>query len=307
MTRFDVFVQPARARSGAWRIPVGLLIILAAWLMGTIAVLSVWSYVMADSTGSAGEDAMLQALDMVALGGHPSRIATMLATFIGVWIGVWTVLSVLHRQSLRTVFAPGPDRRPGGFAAGAGLALIFVLPAFAGAMLLSTPRATGIDLGVWAAWLVPIAGLIFVQAVGEELVFRGYLQQQLAARSRHWLVWAGVPSVLFGLLHFGNAHTFWGGLYYAGATCLMGLILATLVWRTGSLWTAAGVHWANNMAALTILGPEGALSGMQFWVLPDTDTLSLLQIDIGFIVLALVLVVSPVGRALGDGRAVVQR
>jgi membrane protease YdiL (CAAX protease family) len=41
--------------------------------------------------------------------------------------------------------------------------------------------------------------VVFFQAASEELVFRGYLPQQLAARGDSPLVWGFLPSFVFRL------------------------------------------------------------------------------------------------------------
>ncbi|MEZ5685612.1 MAG: CPBP family intramembrane glutamic endopeptidase [Paracoccaceae bacterium] len=47
-------------------------------------------------------------------------------------------------------------------------------------------------------WLPLVLPLLVLQIGAEELVFRGYLLQQLGARFHHPLIWMGLPSVLFG-------------------------------------------------------------------------------------------------------------
>lgn len=301
MTLFDAYVAPARVRPGWWRILIGILFILVMWVIGTVVVLFGW---LAWNIVALGEfDAAMGQLDaLMAGGGSPAFIVVMLMTFVGVWFGVWIAMAALHGQRFMTVFAPGPGRRPGGFVTGVLLALAFVVPTLAGAMLVSEPVRTETTLGTWALWIVPFGVLIFVQAVGEELIFRGYMQQQLAARCRHWLVWAVIPSVLFGLLHFANAETLEGALLYTAVTFLMGLILAVTVWRTGSLWTASGIHWGNNLSALVIIGPGGTLSGAQIWSFPKDDLAVLMWVDLAAVIVVLALVLSPLGRLLGDGR-----
>ena len=87
--------------------------------------------------------------------------------------------------------------------------------------------------------------LLFVAALAEEAMFRGYGLQTL---SRAKLAWLGVllTSVPFGLVHLTNP-TVVPGVTFAN-TALAGIWLAAAYLRTRSLWLPLGVHWAWNWA-----------------------------------------------------------
>ena len=125
---------------------------------------------------------------------------------------------------------------------------------------------------IWAAWLPIAVIVIIIQAGTEELLFRGYLQQQFAALSSNKWVWMGLPSFLFGIGHYYNG---WGpadGLFYAiWATCL-GVACADLTARTGSIGAALGLHLSNNLFALTLVGIKGWPStGLMLLLYPYDD------------------------------------
>lgn len=84
-------------------------------------------------------------------------------------------------------------------------------------------------------------GLVFIfVALFEESLLRGYLQFTLARGIGFW--WAALLlSVLFGLVHKGNAGESPVGLFSAGA---VGLVFCLSLWYTGSLWWAVGFHAA---------------------------------------------------------------
>ena len=89
--------------------------------------------------------------------------------------------------------------------------------------------------------LVNLFVLALTPAICEELLFRGYVQRQVER---------GV-GVVGGILFSGIAF----GLYHLRLTqvvplAILGLYLAYLVWRTGSLWPAIVVHFANNAFAV---------------------------------------------------------
>ena len=87
--------------------------------------------------------------------------------------------------------------------------------------------------------------LLFVAALAEEAMFRGYGLQTL---TRSKLAWLGVllTSVPFGLVHLSNPNVV-PGVTFAN-TALAGIWLAAAYLRTRSLWLAFGVHWAWNWA-----------------------------------------------------------
>lgn len=84
----------------------------------------------------------------------------------------------------------------------------------------------------------------FVVPLAEEIFFRGLLYRWMR---QFWNVWPAiiVSSILFGLLH--------GEISVAGATFILGIILAWLYERSGSLWPSITIHVINNSLKLLIL------------------------------------------------------
>src|SRR5215207_742345 len=95
------------------------------------------------------------------------------------------------------------------------------------------------------------AMLLFVAALAEEAMFRGYPLQTL---TRARLAWLGVllTSVPFGLVHLSNPNVV-PGVTFAN-TVLAGLWLAAAYLRTRSLWLPLGVHWAWNWSLGAVFG-----------------------------------------------------
>lgn len=87
--------------------------------------------------------------------------------------------------------------------------------------------------------------LLFVAALAEEAMFRGYPLQTLA-RAR--LAWLGVilTSVPFGLVHLNNPNVV-PGVTFAN-TALAGVWFGVAYLRTRSLWLPWGLHWSWNWA-----------------------------------------------------------
>ncbi|SFH09420.1 hypothetical protein SAMN04488020_106222 [Palleronia marisminoris] len=154
---------------------------------------------------------------------------------------------------------------------GAGLVYVAMTLALAFAPAEMSSEAGG-SIRPFAAWLavVPVAAVaILVQSAAEELIFRGYIMQELYARSRARWVWLGAPAILFGAVHFVNGDTVSDGLFYALWAAVLGLACGDLVARTGSTGAAIGLHWLNNLFAMLFFGTEDAVdSGYALFLSP---------------------------------------
>jgi membrane protease YdiL (CAAX protease family) len=102
--------------------------------------------------------------------------------------------------------------------------------------------------------------LIPLQTTVEELVFRGYLPQAIAARTKsRWLAIL-IPALLFGLLHYGNPEVEEFGFWimmpnYVFIALMLGLISIL----DDGIELAIGIHAANNIfLAIFITHPSGA-------------------------------------------------
>lgn len=105
----------------------------------------------------------------------------------------------------------------------------------------------------------PVLGLplfLFLGAIGEELLFHGYLFQYLTRITNPAAVIASV-GILFGVAHLlSNDATPIGALN----TALWGAVLGLAWWRSGTLWLPIGIHFGWNLG-LVLLGEP--LSGIK--------------------------------------------
>lgn len=85
--------------------------------------------------------------------------------------------------------------------------------------------------------------LAITPAICEELLFRGYVQRQ-AERGAGVLAGILISGIVFGLYHLR--------LTQAIPLSVLGVYLAWLTWRTGSLWPAVAVHFTNNAIAVAV-------------------------------------------------------
>ena len=238
--RFAAFIAPARRRRALWRLVAGSGLAAAGWLAAGLLLLP-------------------------GAGDRQAAILRFLLSFGGLVLGLWLALRLLHRRRLASLLGPaGLELRA--LAAGAGACLAVAAVSGVAASLLAPP-VRGLSPDAWARLLPLALPLVALQCTAEELFFRGYLLQGLAARFRSPLVWWLLPGLLFGALHWNPAD--FGGaaaLAVASAT-LLGLLLADITARTGNLSAAIGIHLANNLAALLVLSPPSTLDALALLVL----------------------------------------
>jgi uncharacterized protein len=291
VTAFERYIASGGKRPGLWRVFGGLGIICAAWFAGTAGVLFLWTAWDAIATGDP--DFARDRLGNALSGGDAEIVAVLLATFAGIWLGVFAAVTLLHRQRFMTLFAADGRARPADLGKGLLVAGAFAFGSTLIGLVVSEPVASALPVPLWLTLLLPLIALVFMQATAEELIFRGYLLQQLALRSRNPLVWAVLPSAVFGMLHWAGDLPQEAAAYYVGTTFLMGLTLAALVWRTGTLWASIGVHVGFNVFGLTVIGADGVLSGAQLFLFRSEDVLPLLRVDILTAAALFIFVLSP--------------
>lgn len=110
--------------------------------------------------------------------------------------------------------------------------------------------------GSWWGAALSLAAFLLPAALWEELLFRGYAMRAIADGAGEWAALV-VTSVLFGLVHLGNA----GATAQSTAlVTLAGFFLGAVLLRTRSLYAAWAAHWAWNwtMAALFHVAVSGS-------------------------------------------------
>ncbi|WP_071674219.1 CPBP family intramembrane glutamic endopeptidase [Nioella nitratireducens] len=254
----DAYVAPARAHPQIWRLVLGFLLACAIstlWVIGLFVLV----YLVA---GIEGGPAWINRMTMADT---PTSALLVIGTLWGLALGAMAATRALHRRSVWTLFGRLRRLRRGFFiaalACGVALALSSLIP------FGYTPVAN-LGLGLWLNFLPLALVVILGQTLAEELFFRGYLQQQLAARFHSPLVWMLVPSALFGLAHFDPSNGPLLSWLTVAATGLFGLCAADLTARTGSIGAAWGFHFANNVAAILVVALSGSLSGLALYTTP---------------------------------------
>jgi len=153
---------------------------------------------------------------------------------------------------------------------GLGLSLLLLLPLTVGGDLLMTQLGLAPDVSLpgdpgaeadagaggwwpltpaasWGALALVILLTTPLQAAGEEYFFRGWLTQWFGSVLRpRWLAII-VPALVSALL-FAFAHGAQSPWLFADRL-VFGLVASLLVWRSGGLEIAVGLHAANNLIA----------------------------------------------------------
>lgn len=252
---FERYIAPARVRPQIWRVIAGILLI-AGLYTGLMAALVGLAFRLAPRDRLPGLAAE------IGWGQSPWGMVALLLSFAALAAGPMIAVRLLHSRRVATLFGPGA-RVLRHFALGVGVvATVYGLANLLSLALPGEPTEPGLPLATWLAFL-PLALLgVGIQTLAEELVFRAYLLQQLAARFRSRIVWMGLPSLLFGTLHFEPGLIGPNAVYVVAATALFGLAAADLTARTGSIGLAWGLHFANNCAALLFITSGEALTGL---------------------------------------------
>ncbi|MGB5557016.1 MAG: CPBP family intramembrane glutamic endopeptidase [Paracoccaceae bacterium] len=278
---FDRYVEPARARSQLWRLIVGSIVITVvylAWLAVLFGV--IWLAV--------GRDGMVGWSERIATASTPTATLLLMASFIGMALAPMAAVRWVHKRSVASLFGPSVRLvRDFTIAAGTVLAVYAVLLLVWSFWFDAKPN---LPFGLWLTFLpLALCGLL-IQTLAEELVFRAYLMQQLAARFRSPLIWMLLPAAVFGIFHY-NPGAAGGNVWIViGAAAAFGLVAADLTRITGCIGAAWGYHFANNFVAILILSTEGTIPGMALYLTPyaidDTQLVPLLSLgDLAVMVL----------------------
>jgi membrane protease YdiL (CAAX protease family) len=257
----EELVAPARGRSALWRLLVGLILVGIVYVAGMAALYGVLVLI----TGFSGAN---QWLARMADGDGPTATLLILATFIGMGVGPMLAARLVHRRPVGSLFG-SRARMLRHFGLAAGLCVVM----YGLSVLLPSPivPVRHLATGLWLSFLPLALVAVLIQTGAEEVLFRGYLQTQLAARSSSPMIWMVLPSALFAVLHYQPELLGKGAWFMVAAIFLFALLAADLTARTGTIGAAWGFHFANNCAAILIVGIEGPLSGLALYKVPTAQ------------------------------------
>ncbi len=258
---FSAYVAPARLYPQIWRLILGLLLILFIYA-GFLAL--VMAGIMAYATPMGFFGWMLDLRD----GTKPVPTLVMLFTFVGFGLGAIITAPACHYRSPGTLFGPfGETLR--GFVLTVVISLIFFSLLVTALIFFDRP-ADNLPFQEWLKYLPYALPLLLIQTASEEMVFRAYLPQQLAARFASRFVWMLLPALLFASLHW-NPKLGVDAWLVVGATFVFALISTDLVVNTGSLGASMGLHFVNNIFALLVVSMDQTITGLSLFVTPMPD------------------------------------
>ncbi|WP_271948880.1 CPBP family intramembrane glutamic endopeptidase [Ruegeria faecimaris] len=264
----EQLVADARDKPQLWRLLAGLATI--------VVVATVFNLILFAVVTVAGPQEWASGL---MNGSTPISMVILLSSFGFVTFGVWTAARQFQKRSLGSILGTRGKATRQFWLVLRALMVLGVVIVTVPHVIMDAPLVQNLSFSVWLVFLPLSLLAVFVQISAEELLFRGYMQQSLAARFRSPIIWMGVPSLLFAVGHYspdaagGNAEllVLWTGLF--------GLLAADLTARAGTLGPAIALHFFNNVIALLFVSLPDTLSGLALFVLPFdmTDTLTLRQ------------------------------
>lgn len=271
--RHEYLVGPARPTKGLPRVLAGVAL--------TIVTFMVFGYVVMSMLRTfLSPDVYYAISDDLVFSTTPLATLINLFYFALLIIALSITLRRLHNRGLSSIIGDWPVAWFQFWQVTRVLVMLsFVV--VAATSLLPAPEAFDASLnmgfGTWLALLpLTLIGLL-IQTSAEELAFRGYLQSQLAAQFQSPLIWIGVPSLFFALLHHDPevmGGSSWMIVIWAAA---FGAAAADLTARAGTLGPAIALHLVNNTHAIALSAPEGNFDGLALYSYPfkleDADAL----------------------------------
>lgn len=260
-TAHERLVAPGRKQPALWRLFAGVIVIgVVAFALNMVLQLALISI--------APEYWRSELSKTEGYGNSALSMLVMLGSFAFVTVGVAAAARWLQDRDLAGMIGPFGETL-GQFWRVLRVLIIlslvlFVLPPYS----FDEPLIANLSPVKWLMLLPVSVMVILIQVSAEEILFRGYIQQSLAARFKSPLIWMVFPAVLFALGHYmpaeacGNAGliALWAGIF--------GLLMADLTARSGTLGPAIAVHLFNNVSALLLVSLPDSLNGLSLYTVP---------------------------------------
>ncbi len=252
----DSLIRPARTSASPVRLIVGCVLVVAIYVAFALLFIQTLPTILGEGT-----------LRQIYSEQSGASVLMMLFEFSFLIVALSLVLRTLHRRRLRTLVGR-PDRAIPQFLRVSK----YLIPLYLFILILPMPEplrlSSASPFGSWILLLPLALPLVMIQISAEELLFRGYLQSQLAARFRHPIVWIGLPSILFGLLHYSPTLAGDNAWLLVLWAAVFGAFAADITARTGTLGPALAMHFINNVFAILVAAPLGDLDGLALYTFP---------------------------------------
>ena len=222
----------------------------AARVMGLVSlVVGVGIYVVVTPLVNVGVQSLVWTVsgapgsmaDYVAAGQRFEHVWGLVGQHLGLGVLTLVLLAImrfLHRRDPRWLWSVSPGVRWRYLMA----CLLVAVPVFGAGLLSGGLSAWHPQQGA-LGWIVAIALTSPLQAIAEEVLFRGYLLQAMGMAVRHEAFAVVASAVLFAVFH-GTQNT-----WLFASRLGFGLLAGFLVWRTGGLEAPIAAHIVNNLLA----------------------------------------------------------
>ena len=238
-------------------VPLGLILAVLATALVVVAVMGAGAAVLARQGHSLPD-----ALNMLAHGDRPGRtlagytyeFATAGLSLFASAVVLLSLAAKLYRRPMRSFVTAAPRFRWKLALLGFGVALPIILIALFAEQAwtserLHPPILSGAGAGDVAIYVLAATVFLFLAALAEEMIFRGWLLQQTGAFTRSIPILLAVNGILFSLAH-GDLDP---GAFLVRAG--MGATWAWIALRLGGLEFGAGAHLANNLLVSLLVQP----------------------------------------------------
>lgn len=242
------------AKSGKnnwWRYLLGFLLLLfMSQVVAAIPFIVLAGMLGADqdpATGINPETMQLEGIDPII------SLAVMFVGFIPALLGVFLAVRFIHKRAFLTLITAANRINWKRFLQGA-LVFLGITGVMVVADILLFPEDYKFTFDASRFELLLLVALLLtpIQAITEELLFRGYLMQGLGLVANKWVA-VVVSSLLFALPHLLNPETANNPLMALVSFFAVGMLFALITIRDNGLELAMGVHVANNLAAFLLV------------------------------------------------------
>lgn len=278
---FRHLIDPARPSAEPWRLVLGLLV-------AFVVMFGLARGVLAMVRALFGAEAHMSLVAALETADTPLGLLSLLGLTGAMGLGTIVVAELMHGRSTGSLFGPRTLFGPQFLRVVLALALLNGVVA---ALPPWTPAGAvepGLPAGQWLALLPLTLGALLVQTGSEELLFRGYIQSQLAARFAAPVVWLVLPSAAFAFAHYAPGVHGGNALWIALWAFAFGLAAADLTARGGTLGPAIAMHLVNNFGAVALVSLQGEMSGLALRQFPfgpgdEAQVAALLPVDLAMI------------------------
>jgi membrane protease YdiL (CAAX protease family) len=239
-----------RGREGRWRWPwavIGLILAAFLFVLFSLAAVGFEALAVRQSWITGGFPQNVFPIDPA----QPVTYVDLLLSSLPFLLAPLIVLPIVHGVSWRRAFSYGVGFRWRQFC-NAALALLTLMTLATALGYLLEPQQYQFPARspVLALWIALALGVVFVQSLGEEVLFRGYLVRVWGAVLPFRLPVTASVIALFVSGHLWNEDLQKDLVLNVIYFVVVELVSYALLFRTQNLAASAGLHWMNNVLAL---------------------------------------------------------